>query len=307
MAQRALTPGNAAYCSDCGAGTLPDAAACGRCGQTFEGSIRAVLCPICNSINSEGATECVDCEARFPHPGSLEVPRLAEPPSTVWREDEFRMPTNRLHERERELEKREALLRDKARLLDERHHALSEAEVNLERRRRELQHRLSSGKPVGNVELATVTVKPPDLELTELKGRVVQLEEQMERVMEERNRLAQETKAARGRETGGGRRGPRIESDEPPQVRGGRRGGEQTRAQGSRGGRTDAPRGPAARDGEGRRGTGSPRTEGAAARGGVGGVRGPHERDGPAGEAAERPRRGARPRAIRDQVDVEER
>jgi len=31
MAQRALTPSKAAYCSECGAETLPDAASCARC------------------------------------------------------------------------------------------------------------------------------------------------------------------------------------------------------------------------------------------------------------------------------------
>src|SRR5436190_16786324 len=75
MAQRALTPGNAAYCSECGAETLPDAAACARCGKTFEGSIEAVLCPICNSINPARSTECVNCNARFPEPGSLAAVR----------------------------------------------------------------------------------------------------------------------------------------------------------------------------------------------------------------------------------------
>src|SRR6266581_1575645 len=78
MAQRALTPGNAAYCSECGAETLPDAAACARCGKAFEGSIEAVLCPICNSINPAGSTECVNCNARFPEPGSLTAVRPSE-------------------------------------------------------------------------------------------------------------------------------------------------------------------------------------------------------------------------------------
>jgi len=75
MAQRALTLGNAAYCSECGADTLPDAAACGRCGETFESSMQAVLCPICNSINEAAARECVNCNAKFPEPGSLAAPR----------------------------------------------------------------------------------------------------------------------------------------------------------------------------------------------------------------------------------------
>jgi len=71
MAQRALTPSNAAYCSECAAETTSDATACGRCGQPFEGSIQAVFCPICNSINSASATECVNCAAKFPEPGTV--------------------------------------------------------------------------------------------------------------------------------------------------------------------------------------------------------------------------------------------
>src|SRR6266581_7146399 len=331
MAQRALTPGNAAYCSECGAETLPDAAACARCGKAFEGSIEAVLCPICNSINPAGSTECVNCNARFPEPGSLTAVRpSAEPaanspeeeylrrilqlsrerakarhtpsatadarrdPGTVaesdadlqaggaldeslWKlaepfdrmvdrrkrrleqmdalierargriqslesstdpkdvgerenlkgqiedlllekedilkleeglvdmentyrnilrmqqdelkaretslrgridafrrelesrekafgqlkeresdivrkEDEFRSVMNRVHERQRELEKREELLRDKGRLLDERHHALSGGEVDLERKRWELEQRGSGGRPATKEE-----------------------------------------------------------------------------------------------------------------------------------------------------------
>jgi len=71
MAQRALTPSKAAYCSECGAETSLDATACGRCGQAFEGSMQAVFCPICNSINPAEATECVNCSAKFPEPGSV--------------------------------------------------------------------------------------------------------------------------------------------------------------------------------------------------------------------------------------------
>lgn len=372
MAQRALTPGNAAFCSECGAETLPDAAACTRCGQSFEGSIQAILCPICNSINPAGSVECKNCNAKFPDPGSLTNARtpdstpgspeeeylrkilqlsrekamgrrsstsrvdssgtVAEPASlleadraggemedTLWklaepfdkmlerrrrrleqmdalidrarsrilalegsenpiearerdelkrqieelllekedilkleeglvdmentyrnilrmqqdelkaresslrgrieafrrelenrekafgqlkeresdivrREDQFRTVMNRIHEREREIEKREELLRDKARLLDERHHALSEAEVDIERRRWELEQKVNTARQGGKPTTTTVTVKPSDQELTELKGRVVQLEEQMEQATEERNRLAQETK-----------------------------------------------------------------------------------------------------------------
>src|SRR5207245_4743391 len=77
MAQRALTPGKAAYCSECGAETLPDAASCARCGQRFEGTVPAVLCPICNSINAVDATECANCAAKFPEPGSVGPPKPA--------------------------------------------------------------------------------------------------------------------------------------------------------------------------------------------------------------------------------------
>src|SRR6266567_2579670 len=89
MAQRALTPGNAAYCSECGAETLPDAAACARCGKSFEGSIEAVLCPICNSINPAGSTECVNCNARFPEPGSLTAVRTSAEPAASSPEEEY--------------------------------------------------------------------------------------------------------------------------------------------------------------------------------------------------------------------------
>src|SRR5437773_405650 len=71
MAQRALTPSNAAYCSECGAETKLDAAQCSRCDQPFEGTIQAVFCPICNSINPAEATECRNCKAKFPEPGSI--------------------------------------------------------------------------------------------------------------------------------------------------------------------------------------------------------------------------------------------
>src|SRR2546428_2676892 len=71
MAQRALTPGNAAYCSECGAETQSDATACARCEQPFTGSMQAVFCPICNSINAVDAAECVNCSAKFPEPGMI--------------------------------------------------------------------------------------------------------------------------------------------------------------------------------------------------------------------------------------------
>src|SRR5881628_720551 len=81
MAQRALTPSKAAYCSECGAETPPDAASCARCGEPFEGSMQAVLCPICNSINPASAVECLNCNAKFPEPGFNETPAPANPES----------------------------------------------------------------------------------------------------------------------------------------------------------------------------------------------------------------------------------
>ena len=112
----------------------------------------------------------------------------------VRREDEFRFLMNRVHERERELEKREELLRDKARLLDERHHAMSEAEVDLERKRWELQQR-SGGKEPSKGE--TITIRS-DADLADLKGRMNQLEEQMERAIDERNALIEQQKELLG-------------------------------------------------------------------------------------------------------------
>jgi chromosome segregation ATPase len=110
----------------------------------------------------------------------------------VRKEDEFRSVMNRVHERQREIEKREELLRDKGRLLDERHHALSGAEVDLERKRWELEQKASGGRPATKEE-STITIRS-DSEIGELKSRMVQLEEQMERLMEERNKLVEQQK-----------------------------------------------------------------------------------------------------------------
>ncbi len=372
MALRALTPGKAAYCSDCGASTLPDAERCGSCGALFEGFMDAVLCPICNSVNPAETKECKKCSAKFPEvrtvdlgarppesaqeeeylrnilrlsrekakarvapaaPSPVPPPssgepvsltegdrgegdldtylfRLAEPfekmidrrkerlaqmdalierartrikaleastneievrereelkrqieelllekedilkieeglvementyrnilrmqqdelkaketslrarieafrmelekrertygqirereSDIVRREDEFRVLMNRLHERERELEKRDELLRDKARLLDERHHTLSEAEVDLERRRWALEQRASTAAPEGKSTETTITVGPAAQEMTDLKTRMTQMEEQMEKLQVEKAELASEQKA----------------------------------------------------------------------------------------------------------------
>ena len=110
----------------------------------------------------------------------------------IRREDEFRSVMNRIHERQRELEKREELLRDKGRLLDERHHALSEAEVDLERKRWEVEQKASGGRPTPKEE-STITVQS-DSEIGELKNRMVQLEEQMEQSVDERNKLLEQQK-----------------------------------------------------------------------------------------------------------------
>ncbi len=73
MALRALTPGKAAYCSDCGAETLPDAEKCDKCGAAFEGFMDAVLCPICNSVNPADSKECKKCSAKFPEVQTVDV------------------------------------------------------------------------------------------------------------------------------------------------------------------------------------------------------------------------------------------
>src|SRR5712692_7313537 len=85
---------------------------------------------------------------------------------------------NRVHEREREIEKREELMRDKARLLDERYHALTEAEVDIERRRWDLEQKIGV-RPPSKEEPTPITIKS-DQELGALQSRMVQLEEQKE-------------------------------------------------------------------------------------------------------------------------------
>lgn len=112
----------------------------------------------------------------------------------IRREDEFRRLVNRLHEREKEFTQREELMREKAQLLDERHHALSEAEVDLERRRWELQQKAAAA-PSGLATKAmdgTITVKPADAQVSEMRSRLTELEEQMEGWMEDKNRLTRE-------------------------------------------------------------------------------------------------------------------
>lgn len=86
MALRALTPGKAAYCSDCGADTLPDAERCGRCGAAFEGFMDAVLCPICNSVNPAEAKQCKKCSASFP---AVQMVDVTAKPSDSTPEEEY--------------------------------------------------------------------------------------------------------------------------------------------------------------------------------------------------------------------------
>src|SRR2546425_914340 len=272
MAQRALTPGNAAYCSECGAETPPDAKTCARCGEPFEGTMQAVLCPICNSINPAASTECLNCNAKFPEAGLDEAPPPTGPESpeeaylrkilqlsrekarnrggsgpgaggepassleadraegqteeSLWKLAE---PFDRMLERRKQrLEQMEALIeRAQTRIkalessadpaevqereelkrqietlllekedilkLDERHHALSEAEVDLERRRWELEQKVGAARTPSKEEPTPVTIKS-DQELGALKSRMVQLEEQMERLAVERNQLMEQQK-----------------------------------------------------------------------------------------------------------------
>src|SRR5437879_13101050 len=97
---------------------------------------------------------------------------------------------NRVHERQREIGKREELLRDKGRLLDERHHALSGAEVDLERKRWELEQKASGGRPATKEE-STITIRS-DSEVGELTSQMVELEEQMEQLMDARTTLVEQ-------------------------------------------------------------------------------------------------------------------
>src|SRR2546430_15251932 len=115
MAQRALTPSKAAYCSECGAETPQDAASCARCGEPFEGTMQAVLCPICNSINPAGAVECLNCNAKFPEPGFNEVPA---PPNQESPEEEY-------------LRRILQLSREKARSRSEEHTSELQSQSNL--------------------------------------------------------------------------------------------------------------------------------------------------------------------------------
>ena len=66
MALRALTPGKAAFCSECGTEALPEAETCSNCHEPFQGYMDAVLCPLCAAVNQLNAAECSRCAAKLP-------------------------------------------------------------------------------------------------------------------------------------------------------------------------------------------------------------------------------------------------
>jgi len=74
---------------------------------------------------------------------------------------------------------------------------VSEAELDIQRRRWELEQKGSAGRDASRREPTTVTIQS-NQELAEMKSRLVQLEEQMERLMEERNALMQQQKELLG-------------------------------------------------------------------------------------------------------------
>jgi len=87
MALRALTPGKAAFCSECGADAPPEAETCSNCHEPFQGYIDAVLCPLCAAVNHSNAGECSRCAAKFPTAAKTE--RGREPPNSAKAEEAF--------------------------------------------------------------------------------------------------------------------------------------------------------------------------------------------------------------------------
>src|SRR5439155_1043999 len=225
------------------------------CGEPFEGSIQAVLCPICNSITPASAVECMNCNAKFPEPGFSDAPAPASPESpeeeylrrilqlsrekarsrgaagptpgtepassleadraegeveeSLWKLAE---PFDRMLERRKQrLEQMEALIeRAQARIktlegsedpehvreredLKRQTETLRQAEVDLERRRWELEQKSTAARAASKDEPTPVTIKS-DQEMGALQTRMIQLEEQMERLMEERNQLMEQQK-----------------------------------------------------------------------------------------------------------------
>jgi chromosome segregation protein len=96
------------------------------------------------------------------------------------REDEFRSMMDRLRERERGLEGREARLSETIKALEDRTRQIAAKEDEVRKR---IQ---IAGVRTGPEE---ITIQTPDAELRDLHLRITELEEQMEGVVEEKNRL----------------------------------------------------------------------------------------------------------------------
>ncbi|TLZ61550.1 MAG: hypothetical protein E6K13_06865 [Methanobacteriota archaeon] len=108
------------------------------------------------------------------------------------REDEFRSLLSRLHEREHELDARGTRLGDRMRSLEEKSDQLDAMEDTLRTRARSPQPKAGSEK---------ITIQTSDTEVRDLQLRLTELEEQMESVVDEKNRLkAQEEKQSAHRE-----------------------------------------------------------------------------------------------------------
>ncbi len=98
------------------------------------------------------------------------------------REDEFRSMLDRLRERERDLEGREARLSDMIKALEDRTRRIATKEDEVRKRTQAAQIR---GGP------AEITIQTSDTELRDLQLRITELEEQMERVVDEKNKLGE--------------------------------------------------------------------------------------------------------------------
>jgi DNA repair exonuclease SbcCD ATPase subunit len=96
------------------------------------------------------------------------------------REDEFRSLMDRLHEREHDLDSRETRLGDRIASLEEKSGKLAAMEDTLRKRTRITQGRGGSD---------AITIQAPDAEVGDLQLRLTDLEEQMEKVTDEKNRL----------------------------------------------------------------------------------------------------------------------
>ena len=108
------------------------------------------------------------------------------------REDEFRSLLSRLHEREHELDARGTHLGDRMKSLEEKHDELAAMEDSLRKR-------AQSPPPKAGPE--KITIQASETEVRDLQLRLTELEEQMERAIDEKNQLkAQEEKQSAQRE-----------------------------------------------------------------------------------------------------------